>query len=95
MTTTYNSLHYWRNETSGKLAIAINAFMDEKAHFTEPERDLLAAYLRMWAFYSGWRDDSGQLAALQESFDALVAKGNRETIWQWLDQAMDIGIDPL
>ena len=95
MTTTYNSLHYCRNETSGKLAIAINAFIDTDAHFTEPERDLLAAYLRMWAFYSGWQDNSGKLATLRENFDAMVTRGNRETIWQWLEQALEIGIDPL
>ncbi|MBD2261379.1 hypothetical protein [Pseudanabaena sp. FACHB-2040] len=90
-----NILVYWRNETSGELAKAVKVYCTEDRELTAEERSHLAAYFRIWAFYPGWRDDTGQLEVLRQSFDAMVTGGNRATISQWLDQALVIGIDPM
>lgn len=87
-------LPYWRNEVSGHLADAIETLVMGEP-LESHERSLVAAYLKIWSDYPGWQTGDGRVDALRQNFDALVAQGTTETIWQWLNQAMDIGIDPL
>ena len=90
------TLLYWRNETSGKLAQVVCKWFQTDLELTPDERDIFSQYLRIWAFYEGFEEPQpGQLAALRPSFDEMVTNGDRPTISQWLEHALDIGIDPL
>lgn len=87
-------LVYWRYEQSGKLATAVEHFLDPEAEFTEKDHQLLAYYLKIWADFP-WQGLPDELEALRRRFNDLVVNGTRETIWQWLNQALQLGIDPL
>lgn len=94
------TLLYWRNETSGKLAQVVYKWVQTDLELTPDERDAFSQYLRMWAFYEGFKEPPGsklasKFASLRENFDEVVTRGDRTTISQWLNQALDVGIDPL
>jgi hypothetical protein len=48
----------------------------------------MRAYLRQWIAHPGWRGVEGLRAR-------VGALNNREAIAHWLDDAADIGADPL
>ena len=88
-------LVYWRNEVSGQLVAAVERFLSDEpleAGHLKP----LIAYLRIWAHFPGWSaEDKAALQQWRDDFDSLVANGDRNSIQQWLNAGLQLGIDPL
>jgi hypothetical protein len=78
---------YWLHETSGVLRPAVEAYLaggeSSAAHVAT-----LCAYFRQWMEAAPW----GGADELRAKVDGLTS---RATIEDWLDQALDLGIDPL
>jgi hypothetical protein len=78
---------YWMNETSGVLRPAVEAYLLGEP-MSEEEIAAMRAYLRQWIagfFGAGAADLAGRV-------DKLTS---RAAIEDWLDDATEIGIDPL
>ena len=78
---------YWMNETSGVLRPAVEAYLNNEP-MSEGEIAAMRAYLRQWIagfFDAGAADLAGRV-------DKLTS---REAVENWLDDATEIGIDPL
>jgi hypothetical protein len=82
---------YWMHETSGVLRPAILAYL-KGAEMTGEECAAMRAYLRQWIAASWVGDPPSKLTFLRAKVDSLMS---RAAIDDWLDQAADIGIDPL
>lgn len=85
---------YWEYETGGQLAPAIQRYLEN-----QPEQladvALIRAYLRQWIDSPVWdapADTKGTLAELRRTVRLLKT---RKHIRDWLNCALDIGIDPL
>jgi hypothetical protein len=78
---------YWMNETGGALRPAIAAYLEGKP-LDDEQIALIRDYLRQWiAALRG-----GAIGELKARVDKLV---DRKSIREWLDDALDAGIDPL
>ncbi len=86
------NLVYWKDEVSGNLAPVVEKFLLTEEHLDSAEQATLAAYLRIWAY--GPFAGGSQLDLLQAKFTELVAQGDRNSIEQWCQQALDLGIEP-
>jgi hypothetical protein len=77
---------YWMHETSGVLRPAVEAYLNREP-LSEADIAAMRAYLRQWiaGFFGGAADLAGRI-------DKLTS---REAIEDWLDDATEIGIDPL
>jgi hypothetical protein len=84
---------YWPNETSGVLRPAIETYLTGAA-MTPEQIAAVRAYLRQWIMAPAWdaAGPSADITDLRERIDNLV---DRETIDDWLQDAEDIGMDPL
>lgn len=80
---------YWMFEISGQLAPAVRAYL-EGGPLDQYQIALLRAYLRQWIDHPGWRGI--ELTALRQTVDTLRT---RRAIAQWIDRAVELGIDPL
>lgn len=80
---------YWRDETSGLLRPAIEAYLND-APLTTLQCAAMRAYLRQWIDAPCWRGPA--VDELRRTVGALTTK---RAIDVWLDRAMDAGIDPL
>lgn len=80
---------YWMHETSGVLRPAIEAYLFGGS-MTGEQIAAMRAYLRQWIFAPSWRGD--EIAELRDRVDTLTS---REAINSWLDDAEQLGIDPL
>lgn len=80
---------YWMHEASGKLEPAIWALL-EGDPLLEEQIPLVRAYLRQWIEKGDWHGPA--IEGLRARIDELV---NREAIDRWLNDAYEIGIDPL
>jgi hypothetical protein len=84
---------YWMHETGGKLVAAVHRYLqDQPAH--PDDMSLLRAYLRQWIDSPAWdgANDQTDLANLRRDVRELRSRGD---IARWLEQAFDLGIDPL
>lgn len=86
---------YWRDEQSGKLAAAINAYLDhgidpKKPAPTQEQIDMVVAYCDYWVNAPCWKGEG--LANLREAIKHVNTVGGLAT---WLYAALDEGIDPL
>jgi hypothetical protein len=91
MTTTRTQLvpGYWRNETSGVLRPAIEAYLGREP-LSEAHIAAIRAYLRQWVHAPGFFGP--EIDALRSRVDGLTT---RKAISQWLGDAEKEGIDPL
>jgi hypothetical protein len=80
---------YWMHETTGVLRPAVEAYLHHR-QMTAAQIAAMRAYLRQWISAPCWRGDD--VAQLRERIDALTTM---KTIAAWLDDAADLGIDPL
>lgn len=80
---------YWMHETSGVLQPAVTAYLEARP-LSDEHIALLRAYLRQWIEAPCWSGDS--IAELRGRIDSLTT---REPIVRWIDDAVDLGIDPL
>lgn len=78
---------YWPRETSGVLRPAIEAYLSGGP--MSPEHvAAMRAYLRQWIAADVWCGAD----TLRQRIDELT---DRAAIARWLDNALEIGIDPL
>ena len=89
---------YWRNETSGLLAQAIEAYLESRPMGSFAVA-AVRAYLRQWIDSPAWdmnpaADDESrrELAGLRA---AAAAIETRRDIDEWLYRAIEFGADPL
>ena len=92
---------YWRNEVSGPLGSAVNAYFAnriENRPISPAECALVAAYVRHWINAPAWdqnphlnEESRVRLAALRESAKHLTHAG---TIAKWTRSAIALGMDP-
>ena len=89
---------YWMAETSGVLRPAVEAYLDG-GPLTAEHIASLRAYLRQWIMAEVWDgnphaggEERARLANLRAGIDDLTT---RAAIARWLDDATDIGLDPL
>ncbi|AFY74751.1 hypothetical protein Syn7502_02813 [Synechococcus sp. PCC 7502] len=81
---------YWKNETSGHLEAAVIAYVN-RLELSSKDIGLLKSYFAIWVNATVWMQ-SKELENLRQSVEAIATV---EDIHQWLDKAIDIGIDPL
>ena len=81
---------YWMHETSGALRPAVEAFLLDEP-MTEEQIAAMRAYLRQW-IAGDWVCDRQELDRLRASVDGLTT---RRAISDWIDFAVEEGIDPL
>lgn len=89
---------YWRDETSGALRPAVEAYL-AGGPLAGAEIAALRAYLRQWIGSPVWDQnpyaDEAQrawLAKLRADIDGLT---NWAAIADWIDEATEFGLDPL
>jgi hypothetical protein len=80
---------YWMNETSGVLAPAVIAYLED-APMTLDHIAAMRAYFRQW-LTGNWRGGE-ELEQLRARIDEIATRAD---IREWLDDALDLGIDPL
>jgi hypothetical protein len=92
--------HYWMYETSGELKAAIHAYLNymgdpKLSPMSDRHIALIREYFRQWInapAYSLAEGFEAEKAALRESVGAIATA---KDIDRWLNQAAEIGIDPL
>jgi hypothetical protein len=82
--------YYWRDETSEILSEVIHAYL-EKHQLTAKQFAILKVYLNHWIFAPCWSGEK-ELAQLR---DRVTQLQSIEEVDQWLEMALDNGIDPL
>jgi len=80
---------FWMHETSGRLRPAVEAYLLGQ-HMAPDQIASLRAYLRQWIMHPAWRGPG--VAELRAGVDGLIS---RRAISDWLDRALEQGIDPL
>jgi hypothetical protein len=87
---------YWMHEVGGKLGPAVERYLGGDP--LEPDDvNLIRAYLRQWIDSPVWED--GVEGETRNALDDLRSKvreiRNSPAVDQWLEYALDLGIDPL
>ncbi|MBE9191412.1 hypothetical protein IQ230_13860 [Gloeocapsopsis crepidinum LEGE 06123] len=91
---------YWMQESSGKLAGAIETYINHRSEPDQPAPTfnqiiLIQYYLKLWINAPCYLNSPGfesEKAALRRSVDEIDSVAD---INKWLDAALEIGIDPL
>ncbi len=81
---------FWRDETTGALAAAIRAYLDNPEALTIREIALLRVYFRQWIAAPSWPQDV--VGDLRTRVDTIFSAAD---IRAWLRDARAVGIDPL
>ncbi len=79
---------FWMNETSGRLAPAVRAYLEGR-QLSRAGVMVIRAYLRQWI--AGDFQGGEPLEALRRGVDAIHSTGD---IDDWLAAALELGIDP-
>ena len=90
---------YWKNETSGLLALAVAAFIANPLGITEDEVHLMRAYCEQWIDSPAWDGNphanwQGRLVLATLRRNAREIRTPRDLVW-WLAVATREGFDPL
>jgi hypothetical protein len=80
---------YWMNETTGALRPSIHAYLEGIVLSREHVLSI-RAYFRQWMGRGDWR--GAEIPALIADIDRIMT---RRDISRWLQDAMELGIDPL
>lgn len=91
MQSIFNFLPYWRNESSGFLAAAVEKYLLTTDELTPSEVELIKTYLQLWSDYPWQCIDEEGVLKLKEKCDLIA---NRSTINSWVDYALDNAINP-
>jgi hypothetical protein len=78
---------YWMHETSGALRPVIEDYLHHRP-MTDAQIAIMRAYLRQWIAGPAWRN----VEDLQQDIGGLTSRAEIE---EWLNRALDAGIDPL
>jgi hypothetical protein len=81
---------YWMHETSGVLRPAIVAYLNGEP-LTDEHIAAIRHYLAQWIYAPGYDGGEG-VGRLRNTIGGLKS---RQAIDQWLDRALQVGIDPL
>ena len=89
---------YWRNETGGALAPAIEAYLNQRPMCRE-DFQVIARYLTQWIDAPCWDNEPLLDEELKTELKLLRMRArlirSRVEIDQWIEDAMGLGIDPL
>ena len=89
---------YWRNESSGKLEEAVNAYWMPCANLSANHVNLLRQYIVHWATAPCWRNNPYLDAGIEAELDKAIALSRsittRSDICDALDSLMTLAIDP-
>jgi hypothetical protein len=85
--------HYWRQETSGVLAPAVERFLNHRP-LSPDDIAALRAYIRQWICNPVWDGCPYGTAGLDGLRDMVDSLNTRKQIAQWTWRALDLGIDP-
>jgi hypothetical protein len=80
---------YWMHEESGVLRPVVVAYLKDQP-LTDAQIAVMRSYLRQWITANVWVGPA--IAELRRRIDGLTS---RQAIADWLDDAIDLGIDPL
>ena len=80
---------YWMHEASGGLRPAVVAYLHHEP-LSEAEIGLIREYLREWSEHV-WSYGDKAVEPLRAKVDGLTSI---EAINEWIDEAVEIGIDP-
>lgn len=86
---------YWQNEQTGKLREAVTAYLNNRIDgetVTENQIALLVEYIAYWVKAPCWDAPSDELQELRLSVEQL---DTAEKVDEWIQKALDLGIDPL
>lgn len=87
--------HYWRDEVSGNLRLAIEAYL-LGLPLAEQDIRLIRAYFRQWIFSDVWdQAPLNNLAKLEHLRWRIDGIKDRQTIERWLAAADEYGLEPL
>jgi len=90
---------YWRDETSGVLAPAIERYLTRPRDLTVRDIGLIRAYIRQWIDSPMWdanpHADAAQRANLRELRSLAANVASVGDLRHWFDVALDMGHDPL
>ncbi len=85
---------YWMTETGGQLRPAVEAYL--RGEPLSPDQiGLLRAYLRQWIDAPSWIAPPEHPQAIVELRARVAGLTTRAAIAAWLEDALEIGIDPL
>ena len=80
---------YWMHETSGVLRPVIEVYLGG-GQLDEPQLAIMRSYLAQW-MDSPWEPED-RIQVLRDQIGGLTST---DDVHQWLDDALDLGIDPL
>lgn len=88
---------YWRDEVSGKLAIAISSYISYGASLTDAsptpeELEIVRQYFQHWINAPCWLDKDGELTRLREF---IKTADTIQKLNEFLEGCIRIAIDPL
>lgn len=81
---------YWRNETSGVLIPAVEAYLNRQ-HMTSEQVAAMRAYFRQWLVKGAWAGGD-EIKNLTRDISKITTQHD---ISGWLDRALLLNIDPL
>jgi hypothetical protein len=86
------TLGHWMNETSGELRPAVMAYLHHDP-LSDADISAMRAYLRQWVSVEGsWMYGDPAVEPLRAKIDRLTSI---EAINEWMNEAIELGIDPL
>jgi hypothetical protein len=87
--------NYWRNETSGILAAAVENYLNNR-YVSPNDIRYLRAYCVQWVNSSAWDlNPSGTGKELRELRESAAGIRSVQQLDKWLRAATDAGMDPL
>jgi hypothetical protein len=89
---------YWINETGGELVPAIQRYM-KREPLSGHDVYLIRAYLRQWIGSPVWLMNPGLTDEIRQQILDLRTRATNILTWkhikEWIDKAIDLGMDPL
>jgi hypothetical protein len=92
---------YWRDEQSGVLAAAINAYLDNRLQgkeLTEDQFELLVAWCGHYIGAPCWDhmlNDEEMGAVLDRLRKRVKELNTADEVGEWIAECLDVGLDPL
>jgi len=90
---------YWRDEESGQLAKAVNAYLDNRLHgttVTDEQIELVRDYLVHYIDAPCWDSDDPEMQADLQTLRLSARELDSATeISEWIFKGLDLGLDPL
>lgn len=92
---------YWRDESSGELPSAVDAYMKNRIGgppCTKPQLDLICDFILYFIHAPCWmnnlHDNDDMLAELQQLQERAHTLASAESVAAWTEEATHLGLDP-